>query len=92
MPRSLLGDSMSPRPFPELKAAGSRLGVSLSIGVEVTLLLMLLFEISVKIFADLDRSRRGLLADLFSGEPLLAKKSRLASAKISNWALKSCNM
>ncbi|RAL67507.1 hypothetical protein DID88_008262 [Monilinia fructigena] len=46
-------------------------GVSLSIGVDVTLLFKLALVTSDKMFADFDRSARGLLIDLFSGDPLL---------------------
>lgn len=46
-------------------------GVSLSIGVDVTLLFKLELVTSDKMFADFDRSARGLLTDLFSGDPLL---------------------
>lgn len=46
-------------------------GVSLRIGVEVRLLFKLKLVTSDKSFADLERSKRGLLADLFSGDPLL---------------------
>lgn len=46
-------------------------GVSLSTGVEVTLLFKLELVTSDKMFADLDRSMRGFLTERFPGDPLL---------------------
>lgn len=68
IPKSLLGDSISPRPLKgELKVGAFRLGVNLRRGVELTLLW---FEMSARMLVDLALSRRGRLADLFSGDPL----------------------
>jgi hypothetical protein len=53
------------------------------------------FEISARMFADLDRpSRRGRLADRFSGEPVpgTVKRPAVESAKMSNSTEKSWNM
>ena len=84
MPNSELGDSIIPGPLVgELYADSARLGVNFSFGVE-EMVLMLVWVISARIFADLDLSRRCLFADLFSGEPVPGAISMLGfAAKIS---------
>lgn len=62
--------------------------MNFSIGVEVMFLLNLgvfVFEISARILADLERSRRGRFADRFSGEPFPGTERRpvVKSVKMS---------
>lgn len=74
----LHGDSMNFKPFfvGEMNVEGSsNEGVSLSIGVEVTLLFRLELVTSDKTLADLDRSILGRLLDRFSGDPVLVPGS-----------------
>ena len=69
-PRSLLGDCNRPRPLRGELNPLPRVGVNLSKGVEETLLFRLVPDISARMLADLDRSKRGRLADFFSGDPV----------------------
>lgn len=95
MPRKPPGDSINPSPFiGELNAEPLKLvlGVNLSSGVEVIFLLKLVLEMSARIFADRERSRRGLFADFFSGDPIPGMERKFVSLKMSKSALKSWNI
>jgi hypothetical protein len=85
MSNSLLGDDINPKPLVgELNTEGPRLGVNFRRGVDVTLLLQL--GTSARTCADLARSKRGLFADRFSGEPFSMEpqsKSKPESANTS---------
>jgi len=92
MPKKPPGDSMNPSPFKgELNAEPLKLvlGVNFSSGVDVMFLLKLVLEMSARMFADRERSRRGLLADFFSGDPLPGMERKFVSLKISKSVLKS---
>lgn len=89
IPKKPPGASSNPNPLVGELNAEAVIGVNFSNGVEVTFLLKFEFEISARMFADRERSRRGLFADLFSGEPLPGTQSRFVSAKISNSVLNS---
>src|SRR5579871_6670805 len=78
------GESKTLKDLPRLShlegdsnADGARVGENFSIGVEVMLLLGFVLDMSRKIFGDRIWSRRDLLTERFSGEPLPGRARRL---------------